>query len=77
MKMSLSQYPPPLSYHCVSLKEKVADEEGKWKKKQKTKQNKKKNKNPIQIFYKHFNKTEFNLLLLGFRELICIEMFYL
>ena len=73
MKMSLSQYPPPLSYHCVSLKEKVADEEGKWKKKTKTKTK----KTPIQIFYKHFNKTEFNLLLLGFRELICIEMFYL
>ena len=51
MKVSLSQH-RPLSNHCVSLKEKVAGEE----------ENGKKNP-PMQIFYKHFNKREFNLLL--------------
>lgn len=34
MKMSLSQH-PPLSYYCVSLKEKVAGKEGKWKERKK------------------------------------------
>lgn len=32
MKMSLLQH-PPLSYYCVSRKEKVAGEKGKWKEK--------------------------------------------
>lgn len=53
MKMSLSQH-PSLSNHCAPLKEKVAGEE----------ENEKKKKKPsMQIFYKHFNKREFNLLL--------------
>lgn len=56
MKMSLSPR-PPLSYYCVSLKEKGAGEEGKWK------EIKKKENLYADILYKPFNKREFNLLL--------------
>lgn len=66
MKMSLSQH-PSLSNHCAPLKEKVAGEE----------ENEKKN-----LLCRYFTNilTKESLtcyLLLGFRELICIEMFHL
>ena len=71
MKMSLSQH-PPLSYHCVSLKERLQVRKANERKKEK------KGKSLYRDFTNTLTKGSLTCyLLLGFREPICIDMFHL